>query len=133
MAARAFKNIRFLLETGVVDLFANVAIGATGAPTLTSGQCKGFFSIARQSAGKYRIYLGAASNQVDVYARVMQLNVTTINSTASGVATVQITSDQSAAAAPYIEFLCLDAAGAAVDPADGEVLLLQAILKNSSV
>lgn len=61
MADRAFYNNVGTLENRVVHLYAKVTVGATGAPTLTSGN--GIASIARNSAGNYTITFDDTYNE----------------------------------------------------------------------
>lgn len=57
MSNRRFNQFRLQLEKKVVDLYAKVTIGATGAPTLVTAYSKGIASIARNSAGNYTVTL----------------------------------------------------------------------------
>lgn len=120
------------IEKGVVSLYANISIGATGAPSLVSPKCKGIASIVRSSAGKYvittsepyqylmfldAVYLNAggtpiAANNVGLIVEADQLNVSGNNSV-----TIQF----------------INAAGAAADLASGCVVLLKADVKYSTI
>lgn len=145
MASREFIQFSYQLERGVVKLYAKVSIGATGAPTLVStttasgNPSKGILSVARTAAGKYRITLGKSDftgTFYDRYQRVLNVTGSVVNSTVSVVNSLQILDDQSAAAVPYIDVATLGiSAGAiaAVDPNNGDALLLEITLKNSTV
>lgn len=145
MASREFIQFSYQLERGVVKLYAKVSIGATGAPTLVStttasgNPSKGILSVARTNAGKYRITLGKSDftgSFYDRYQRVLNVTGSVVNSTVSVVNSIQILDDQSAAAVPYIDVATLGitaGAIAAVDPTDGDVILLEITLKNSTV
>lgn len=144
MASREFIQFSYQLERGIVKLYARVNIGATGAPTLvttstTSGNpSKGILSVARQSAGKYRITFGNSVNTTyDRYQRVLRADATIVNSTVSTINGVQITDEsQINAATPYIDIQLLGitaGAVAAVEANNGDVLLIEITLKNSQV
>lgn len=145
MASREFIQYSYQLERGVVKLYAKIAIGASGAPTLTTtstasgNPSKGILSVSRTAAGKYRITLGKSDvtgNSYDRYQRILNVTGSIVNSTVSVVNSIQILDDQSAAATPYIDVATLGiSAGsiAAVDPNNGDSLLLEITLKNSQV
>lgn len=130
MANRRFFQFRFSAEAQVVDLWCNISIGASGAPTLTENKNKGISSITRVSAGIYDIFLS------DNYTRLLNAQAAVLVS--SGVPTapiMNVITDSSAAATPKIrvQFSNVAASPAATDPANGDVLLVQLTLKNSSI
>ncbi len=55
MASRIFDDNCLHREAVVVELYFKIAIGATGAPTITRG--KGLTSIVRSAAGEYNLVL----------------------------------------------------------------------------
>jgi hypothetical protein len=77
MANRSFQQFSLGLEKLPVTLFAKVAIGATGAPTLSVANSKGIASIARNGVGKYTITLQ------DAYVKL--LGVDNIVQNAAGI------------------------------------------------
>ena len=145
MASREFIQFAYQLERGVVKLYVKATIGATGAPTLVTtstasgNPSKGILSIARTAAGKYRITFGktdASGTSYDRYQRILNVTGSVVNSTVSVVDGFQILDDQSAAATPYVDVATLGitaGAIAAVDPNNGDVILLEITLKNSQV
>jgi len=142
MANRQFQQYSYQLEKGVVTLYARVNIGATGAPTLvttsTSGNpSNGIATITRSSAGKYVITFGAVGStqtNLDTYQRLLWAQANVIASTISTVVSTQISVESvSSASAPSITIQCLAAAGTAVDPNNGDVLLVKIALKNATV
>lgn len=143
MANRQFIQYSYQLEKGLVRLYARVNIGATGAPTLvtttsSSGNpSNGIASISRSSAGKYVITfgaVGATQTNLDTYQRLVWAQANVINSTISTVVSTQISVEAvTTASAPAITIQCLAAAGTAVDPNSGDVLLVEIVLKNSTV
>lgn len=127
MANRRFFQFRLSAQRDVVDLSLKAAIGATGAPTLSTTDAKGITSITRNSAGKYTILLQ------NNYAALMSAQVTILNATASAAPITQLISEQvSNATTPQVVVQCLDAAGAAADPDDGSTLLVHLMLRNAS-
>jgi hypothetical protein len=47
MANRRFEQFQLSLEKAVVTLYGKVAIGSTGAPTISAANSKGILSIVR--------------------------------------------------------------------------------------
>ena len=120
MASRTFNRSQ-ALEKEVKTLYAEVAIGATGAPTLTSGL--GITSISRDSAGVYIVTLD------DKYVRLMAFNVIQYEATAEDLTFQVEVAD--VVSAKTIQFQC-KAAAVETDPSSGSVLLLKVELKNTT-
>lgn len=120
MANRNF-NRKQALEKEVKDLYAEVAIGASGAPTLTSSV--GIASIAKNSTGDYTLTLQDAYNSLK-FAQIMFLD-----SSAQDIR-AQLKAED-VAGDKTIDFLTLTAA-TPTHPASGQVLLIKLELKNSS-
>lgn len=143
MADRWFNESSYSLEKYPVTIFAQVAIGATGAPTLQAYQPStnsfvtansagfhGVKSVTRNSAGdytfvfqdKYTKFIGMSMNVVATSATPTALNAYVKNGglslTAAGGATVEV-------------ITCLGSATAA-DPANGNVLYFAFEFGNSS-
>jgi hypothetical protein len=125
MANRMFSERRLSLEKEVVDLYANVSVGETGAPTLVRG--KGIASVVRDSAGLYTITLS------DKYNALLGATVTCI--VPSGVQAApnpQVVSEAVATdKTVVIQFNDLSTPSA-TDPASGESFLVHLALSNSS-
>lgn len=121
MANRNF-NRKQALEKEVKEIYADVAIGTTGAPTLTKGL--GVTSIARTGAGRYTVTLD------DKYTRLMQATVTLLDATSKDL-TFQLTAED-VDGAKTVSFAC-KAVATDTDPSDGDRLLICFNLKNSSV
>jgi hypothetical protein len=121
MANKTFNKVQ-AYEKEVKHLYADVAIGASGAPTLTRGY--GITSIARNSAGKYTVTLS------DKYNRLMFADVVQLVGTAEDT-NFQLVSE-SVASAKTVVFHCLTG-GVATDPSSGSRLFIKLELKNSSV
>jgi hypothetical protein len=126
MASRNFNRYQ-ALEKEVKTLYAEVAIGASGAPTLTSGL--GITSIARTGTGAYTVTLA------DRYVRLMHVNIIQVDADAEDL-TFQVTSSSVNSTTKAVSFVCKaydgDGAAAAADPSDGSSLLIKVELKNTT-
>jgi hypothetical protein len=122
MANRNY-NRKQALEKEVKELYADVSIGASGAPTLVRGL--GVASIARNSQGLYTITLQ------DKYNRLMHAHVAILSASAQDL-DAQLQSED-VASAKTIVVRTQDAAAAVQDPASGSRLLIRIEVKNSSV
>ena len=129
MANRRTHQFTGVNVAGATRVFAKVTVGASGAPTLiTTGvnTNNGFIaSITRNSAGDYTLALA------DAWNALLGLKTTTINSTGiSASPDVNVKTD--AVTTKSLRFVC-STGGVATDPASGDILLIQIILKNSSI
>lgn len=131
MADRRFEQFRYGLERKMVDLYVNVAIGSTGAPTINATKSKGIASIARNSAGKYTITL-SDSYQYLVLLSHSLVKASGVPATASNV-NCMVRSDGSASATPTVAIEFVDNAGVAIELVSGVTVLLHLQLKNSTV
>ena len=122
MANRNFNRYQ-ALEKEIKAIYADVAIGASGAPTLTKGL--GIASIVRDSAGTYSITLD------DKYNRLMSSSVTQI--VTGGAEDLSFQLDSEDVDGTKVIVLVCHAAGTDTDPSDGSRLLIKFELKNSSV
>ncbi len=105
-----------------------VSIGASGAPTLVSATGMGLESITRNSAGNYTLLLSGPAYELmglecAIISGASAPAAPSLNIVSQAVATI---------AAPTIIIQFRDIAGAAADPASGEILLLQIDLNRSS-
>lgn len=128
MANRNFNRAQNL-EKEIKGLFADVAIGATGAPTLTKGL--GVASIARDSAGVYIMTLD------DKYNRLMDFGVIALSASVLGL-TFELEAED-VDGAKTIQFRAVGpTAGGDTTPVETEIpsgtrLLIGIKLKNTSV
>lgn len=135
MSNRMFRQFMLSAEPQMVNLFAKVSFGAAGAPTLVAASSKGIKSIARNSAGTYTITLGMNNpSVVETYPALMMVKHVFDESSNSGNAPASpdmyvVASAVSSVGTLQIRF---DNAGTATDPASGEIVLLQLLLKNST-
>jgi hypothetical protein len=122
MANRNF-NRKQALEKEIKELYADVSIGASGAPTLVRGL--GVASIARNSQGLYTITLQ------DKYNRLMHAHVAILSASAQDL-DAQLQSED-VDNAKTIVVRTQDSAAAVQDPSSGSRLLIRIEVKNSSV
>lgn len=120
-------SVAYTKEAAVWKLFAKVAIGATGAPTLNAIQSKGIASISRSSAGVYVITLG------DVWNRLLGVDLTYVNSTGLPAAPNFVVKAQTIDTAGKTITVEFSSGGTATDPDNGATLMFEITLKNSSV
>jgi hypothetical protein len=124
MANRRLFQFRYSYERDLVDILAKVSFGATGAPTLSNA--KGVKSIVRNSAGNYTITL------TDSFPSLRDLSVRAVSASAPAAPILYVTADNSSAATPNIVIQFANTSGVATDPANGEAVLLNLVLKNAS-
>lgn len=120
MAGRNFADTQ-ALEREVKTLFAQVAIGATGAPTLSRGW--GVASVTRTDTGDYTVVLE------DKYNRLFNVDVMYLHGTDADL-TFQLKTDTVSTNKTFT-FTC-KAAATPADPASGSQLRLSIHVKNTS-
>lgn len=110
----------------IKEVFCKVTIGASGAPTLVSGEySQGVSSISRTSEGLYRITLA------DSYAAFICGHVAVLSSTSQGIG-YQFKAEDVDGSTPYVdvEFSEFDYYSSQVeDPASGSILYIKLELK----
>lgn len=121
MASRSF-NRKQALEKEVKEIFALVSVGASGAPTLTTGY--GIASITRTSAGLYQITLQ------DKYVSLKFFEGILIKSSGEDIR-FQLKAE-SVVSAKTIDFFTLTGASA-TDPSSGSKMYIKIEVKDSSV
>lgn len=120
MANRNFNRVQ-ALEKEIKELFMEVTIGATGAPTVV--QALGVTSIARNGAGDYTITLDDKYNSLKFFEAIQ------LDTSAQDI-NFQLHSED-VDGAKTIRFLCLTGASA-TELASGNKLYVKIELKNSS-
>lgn len=125
MANRMFNQFQGALEKAVVQLYADVSFGASGAATLVRG--KGIASVAKSATGTYLVTLQ------DSYVATLGVAATWkgTNAPASPVAVVNA-DDVTNGTTPTLTLKFYTAAGVATDPASGEAVLLTLDFSNST-
>lgn len=130
MANRLFNQFWLGLEKQRVTLFGKVAIGSTGACTISAVNSKGISTVTRNAAGKYTFVMQ------DTYVKFMGMKVTFIKPS-DGLTTVSqvsvISETVATAATKNIVVQCLDFAGAAVDPDSGSTMYVEFQFSNTNV
>lgn len=121
MANRNFNRFQ-ALEKEVKSLYAEISIGASGAPTLVAGL--GIASVVRDSAGVYTITLQ------DKYNRLMHAHVQVLSAAAQDL-DVQLQSEDVEGTKEVV--IRCQAVAVETDPSSGSVLFVRLDLKNSSV
>ena len=122
MANRNF-NRKQALDKEIKEIYANVTIGASGAPTLVSANSVGVASISRTSAGLYVLTLQ------DKYMKLMHAHVQIVTPVAEDIVSNVVS--ESVASAKTVTFRCTTG-GVATDPASGDSFLIALQLKNST-
>ena len=127
MANRRLYQFHAAYEAQTVKLWMNVAIGSSGAPTLTDNENKGIASITRNSTGNYTIDL------VDSFNRLLAAQMVSLSASTAAAPEMTVLDDSSSdSTAPSIQ-IETSSGGIATDPGSGEVLLIELTMKNSSV
>lgn len=124
MANRWFNQFSKTLEKEVCHIFAKVAFGASGAPTLSVANSKGIASIARSAQGTFLITLQ------DNYWKLLNAKGVFLTSGA-GPAAPTISVSNNGVTSGTITVLTQNG-GTDTDPASGETLFLELVMGNSS-
>ncbi len=128
MANRRLNQFRYSFEQNVVECFAKITIGGTGACTLTIG--KGIESVSRTSPGLYVIKLQ------DTYNKLLDVSQSIISGSSAAAAPMFNVVSESVATqatrAVTVQYRAIDNS-TATGPASGEVLLIRIALRNSSI
>ena len=106
-------------------LYLNAAIGASGAPTINALQSMGIDSIARSDEGEYLITLNKK------YQGLRMVKSCFVASGGAAAPDLVVDTDSVASAGTLV--VLTQSGGVNTDPADGEVMLLEIMLKDSSV
>jgi len=135
MANRYNNQFQLTQEKRVTSIYAKVAFGATGAPTLSASNSKGVLSVTRNSAGTYTFVFGSGSGvslQKDSYVKLLSAGVV-LNSGASAPAApgMYIKADNTSSNSQASIQIVMNAAGTATDPASGEIGYFQFIFGDS--
>lgn len=126
---RMFTQFRYSLEKKVIDLWLKAAIGATGAPTINSAFSKGITSIARTGVGAYTITL--QDKYVDLYACDYTLVLASGSPVIAGGVVVR--QNNVAATTPTVLVQFVDSTGTAAEIPSGATLLVNMVLKGSTI
>lgn len=127
MANKTAFQFRYSYERDVTDIFLKVNIGASGAPTIASGNAKGVASMTRTSAGLYAITLQ------QTYNRLLDCSSQSISGSSAQAAPMMTIVSETVASTKLVtlQYRAVDNS-TATDPASGEVLLIKISVRNSS-
>lgn len=134
MANRSYFENQLSLQQSIVHLYAKCQFSTTG-PVLSflPFYSKGFYQVTRSGVGVYQFFMGLSQSQPDNYFGILSFDASSVLAAASGIAKFQITNDSvSSQAAPSFTVTFFNSAGAAVDPANNEQILIHIALRNSS-
>ena len=132
MANRNFNAKQYSYEMEPVKIYARFSVGAAGA-VVAGKNGLGIISVVKEAtAGQYTLTFK------DAFAKVMFLNAMSVDDAVSLVAKVQIFENPATLQADFkadhkITIQCLDFAGAAVNPANGEQVLLEITMRQSCI
>ena len=143
---RYFQQFQKTAAKGIVTLYANVSIGASGAPTLNytsspsaPNKSLGIQGISRSSAGLYVVTFGDPSNTAlaDNYTYLVDFDYSILYDTVSVIGNGQVFADNSASGTVSIQFYGATSSSTttnvATDPDNGAVLLLRFVLKQGII
>ena len=125
MAGSRLFQFRYSYERDLVDIFAKVTYGSSGAPTLS--QAKGVVSITRDSAGKYTLVL-----KDNFYLFMNMQNTQVVSSGVPAAPIFHVVSETVNATTKNIVIQFLSDASVATDPASGEISLFHITCRNAS-
>jgi hypothetical protein len=126
MANGYYNQFHYSPVPMLTAIFAKVSFAALGAPTLVTanGASKGVASISRNGAGDYSITLS------ETFPLLKGINASFVASSGAAAPIVSVKSD--GVASTKVLRILTQSGGINADPANGEVLLLEIMLKNSS-
>lgn len=135
MANRRYRSqIRFSFHKDPVDIFAHVTFGASGAPTLDSANSLGIVSVTRNSAGNYTFVFGTNSQlALDTYNYLLGARNTFFSVSAPAAPEFRVSASSISVVGVASLTVQYSAAGTPTDPASGEQVFLDFILRNSSI
>ena len=135
MSNRYMNQFPLAFEKQVKSVFAKVAFGAAGAPTLSEVDSKGILSVTKDGTGDYIFKFGSAQPTIlDSYVKLLGINVLFNSGGAAPAAPIcYVIQDNSAdSSIAEIEIGVADYAGALADPASGEIGYFQFIFGDST-
>lgn len=138
MANRYTTQFVNCLQKGVNAVIARVQFGASGAPTIQRNifNSQGLVSVTRNSQGVFTFVFGTQAGMLDVYNTLLSHTVSydTIATAAAPTAPLHYLSANAVAnsASCSLQLTFTNTAGAATDPASGEIIRFVFLLKNST-
>lgn len=126
MANGYYNQFHFSPVPMLTAIYAKISFGAAGAPTLVTanGASKGVASVSRNDEGDFSITLS------ETFPLLKGVNASFVAADGAAAPDVSIKSDL--VATTKVLRILTQAGGVDTDPANGEVLLLEIMLKNST-
>ena len=130
---RWLNQFPLVFEKKVVNVFAKVAFGAAGAPTLSAVNSKGIVSVTRNGAGDFTFVFGTKAGMLDTYVKLLGAQVVfNSGSSAPTAPAMYVKADNISVSGTCSLTVVLNAAGVATDPAIGEIGYFNFILGDST-
>ncbi len=126
MANRRTNQFRNQFENGTLEYMLHASVDSSGDLTLVSPLNKGVTAITHDDDGKYTI-LFQDSNYLFI-----SMDIVSIVSTVSAAPILNVVSED-VQSAKTVTFQLSDAANAPTDPADGEILCIRVLVRQTSV
>lgn len=127
MSNKRYQQFSWSNATQPITINAQIAIGATGAPTITYGN-NNIATMVRNSAGDYTLTFRS------VFYRLINASVVFNSGSSLPAAPLMNIKANSISTAKTLEIVFSDAdTPAATDPASGEIMYLSFVFENSSV
>lgn len=124
MANSRLFQFRYSYERDLVDLYLKATVGAAGALTITAQ--KGITSVTRNSAGNYTILLKDLFNLFMIADSMFNSGASAPAAPNMNIVATSVTSAQT------IQVQFRNLAGAATDPASGEIMHIHIVCRNAS-
>lgn len=133
MANRRYRSqFRFSMHKDPVDIFAHVTFGSSGAPTLDTKNSPGIVSVTRNSTGNYTFVFGTNTQlALDTYNYLLMVKHVFSQASAPAAPGMWVSANAISTVGTASITLQFNAAGTPTDPASGESVLLDFILRNS--
>jgi hypothetical protein len=113
-----------------VDIYCRFAVGATGAPTLTSANSTGVVSVTRNSAGKYTVLF--QDSYAALYGAMATIKLASGAPITASSAMMVVRADNSASATKTVVVEFLQSDGTAAEIVSGATVYLHFEFNNSS-
>lgn len=134
MANRWMTQFGLTMEKKVVNLYAKITFGSSGAPTLVTSQSKGIVSVTRNTTGTYTFVFGTTSSKLDTYNKLLGVSsvFNTGGTTAPLAPELWIQTDSTATAGTASLKVVTNYNKTATDPASGEIGYFNFVFKDST-
>lgn len=127
MSNQLYKQFPLSLVPQVVHLYGRATIAASGAPTLVLPDSLGMATLVRTATGAYTLTLK------EQFTGFLDLKVTYLLASGAPTTIAHSVVAQTVTTSKTIQFLTLDAAGAAADPDSGAQLFIELKLRRGTL